>query len=162
MCDPISIFAGISVAGAVVSGLAQKGTADVNAAASETAAVDRQEKEYYDIEETDRNYRRTAGATRAAIGSTNLDMRSFSDVLDDDAKENALSKMAIARGSAIDQRSLAMQASGQRQAGQNAVIASVFNAGTAVAGGYANQAKLDTMRASKGGVTLDTSENPFK
>lgn len=150
MCDPITILAAVSATGAVVSAMQSARTHETNAAAIETQTLDRQEKQYYDTEEADRNYRRTAGATRAAIGSTNLDIRSFSDVLDDDAKEAALSKMAIARGSAIDQRNLQFQASGERSAAGNALVAGAFNAGTAIAGGYANQAKLDTMRATKG------------
>lgn len=162
MCDPITAFAGISAAGAIVQGVAAKGTADANAAALETAANDRQAKQQYELEEADRSYRRTAGTVRAAIGSTNLDMQSFSDVLDDDAKESALQKMAIKHNAAIETRNIMFQAEGQRQAGKNAMIASVFNAGTAFAGGYANNAKLDAMRASKGGISLDTADDPFK
>lgn len=150
MCDPISIGVGIAAAGSVVKGVGQYQTAKANAAALDTAADQKLETAKYNIEEADRKFRRNEGTVKAQIGSTNLDLSSFSDVLDDDAKESALEKLAIKTGADIDAKNLRFQASGQRTAATMALLSIPFNVGTSVAGGYSQQAKLDAFSASKG------------
>lgn len=158
MCDPVSALIGVStainVAGSVTKGLAAKQTADTNAAALEQQIAQREEKAKYDVELADRKYRRQAGAVRAAIGSTNLDISSFSDVLADDAAESALEKAAIKSGALVDEKNLYFQAQGQRQAGQNAQTGMYFNVAGDFANGFTRRENIRYQRA-KGGVSID-------
>lgn len=136
-------------------------TADTNAAALETAAAQREQKAAYETELADRKFTRQEGHVRASIGQTGLATASFSDVLADDAAESALEKLAIKAGGKIEANNLRFQAAGQRVAGQNAIVESLFGVGSAVAGKYKANAQLDAIRAKgvtvNGGWNTDTS-----
>jgi len=146
------------MAGSAVSGITRYSEGRANAAALETAAAQRLEKAEFDVETVDRRARRQAGAVRNRIGTTGIDIASFSDVLADDARESALEKKAIRVSAEIDAQNLRFQAAGMKQNARMSLVSSVFDMGTAVASGVAQREKLRVLeaRADKlGGVRLN-------
>lgn len=168
MCmDPVSITlaaTAISAAGSVVSGIQKKNEGDANAAALETSAQQRLEKAKFDTEQADRQYRRNEGSVEAKIGTTGVDVMSFTSVLADDAKESALQKKAILVGAQVEANNLRFQAAGQKAAGRDAMIGGIFGAFGAVAGGSAKVSQINAINAKTdnlGGVSIGNDFTGF-
>lgn len=162
MCvDPVSLSFAAGAIGAVgnmIAGFSKKQEADANAAALENNALQRQEKAKFDIERADVKYRRVTGSTVAKIGSTGVDVSSFSDVLADDAKESALEKKAIQVSADIDSANLRFQAAGQRSQGQAALVTGIFGAASSVVSAGTGYQKIKAYQAGSeklGGVAID-------
>lgn len=168
MCvDPVTMMViggAVGAAGNLFAGFSQKQSADANAAALETSAQQRAQKEKFDVERADVRYRRETGHVIAKAGSTNVDLQSFSDVLADDAKESALEQKAIHVSSQIDQANLRFQAAGQKAAGKTAMISGIFSAvGSVVKAGsdYQTNRVLEAKYSKLGGVSLDDNYDSY-
>lgn len=137
MCDPFSIVGGINAAGALYSGFSAAKNSETNAKALENQALNRVQKAKFDIERAETRFQRTQGTAIATGAATGVDIRSFSDVLADNAAEGALEKAAIQYGADRDIENLRFQAAGQRSNAKSQRIGAVFSAAGSFAGSYA-------------------------
>lgn len=161
MCiDPITatlistgVSAGVAAVGSMATGMMRSSEAKANAAALEASAQQREETAKFQIERADVAYRREAGAVGAKIGTTGVDVTSFSSVLADDAKESALQKSAIQVGADVERNNLLFQASGQKMQAKSDIVSGIFGAATAAAKGYGRLAQIDAIGAK--GAKLD-------
>lgn len=142
MCaDPISlsfmaVSAGISAAGALSSGAAQASAHGGNAAMLESQARLRMEKADFDIAAAERRFRKNEGVVVARAASTGIDMRSFSDILADDASESALEREAIRWSAQNESNFLMFQSEAQRRQASDARTAGYFNAAAGVVNAF--------------------------
>jgi len=132
MCVPVAAAAAvagaaISVAGSLKGASAEQKAANDNARSLNKQAVEREnkaafdsanrlKKAEFDIETSKREGVRKAGVVSAAIGGSGFDVRSFSEVLNDDAAEQAVSVAAIRYTGNLD--AYEMQYQGQQEGKQ--------------------------------------------
>ena len=158
MCDPVSaIMFGVQAAGAIAKGVQDSQAARANAAALETQKQARDQKAAFDTEQAGRKFERTQGATRAGIATTGIDVRSFYDVLADNASESALERKAIRYSADVDTANIEYQASAQRAAASNAFPNAVLGVATAAVGAYGRSQTMTYLNAkgsSTGGVVI--------
>lgn len=151
MCiDPVSltlISAGASAAGSLFSGFSSYQNGKANAAALEVQAKNREEKAKFDVERADNKFQRVQGTARNVAAASGIDVKSFYDVLADNAAESALEKEAIRYGAELDVSNLKSQAAASRKNGTAALVGGAIGAVSAVAGGYG---KIATSKSGTG------------
>lgn len=138
MCDPFTLTvasAAVGAAGSLATGFMGMQAGKANAKAYKYQAQLREEKAAFDSAQAVTKFQRVQGQAIANIGTTGIDLQSFSDVLADSAVESALEVAAIKWQGQHEADNLRFQARTQEYQAKAAMISSVFQATGQALGG---------------------------
>ena len=138
MCDPVTAFTALGVAGGISSGIAAYRSGRAGARLADAQAAAERETARLAADRHRRHVRRVLGEQRAQYANAGVLLEGTpASVLADTAAEGALDALTIERGGRLRAEAARGQAEGMRRAAASGLATGLLGAGRTVLGGMA-------------------------